>query len=244
LSIITNQLKSRHGTGKAVEGSILEFQKKVADKKQPAQKLHDATIHAARQRPLDEVMSDMKLSESLPMPSLDRRIILGGQTALLKAYYIILSDRFPIIQALKSSELAGSVKISGGLPDQLAKSFFKACKTSIDQCNTDNLPKLAVETSIYFAKIARLFDSYCLATESDSGKNIDVIPDAKELLDRALQLCDQPFQNADLLRTAVEECINSLSKEWYEEVTPEEIAAIKAAMVSGRGGLATNSGHW
>ncbi|CRL28667.1 unnamed protein product [Penicillium camemberti] len=30
----------------------------------------------------------------------------------------------------------------------------------------------------------------------------------------------------------------------YEEVTPEELASIKIAMVGGRGGMATNSGHW
>ncbi|KAJ5685605.1 hypothetical protein N7536_008224 [Penicillium majusculum] len=30
----------------------------------------------------------------------------------------------------------------------------------------------------------------------------------------------------------------------YEEVTPEELAYIKIAMVGGRGGMATNSGHW
>lgn len=242
--MIKNLLRSRHGTGKAVEESILEFQRKVADKNQPAQKLHDAIVYASRQLPLEEVMSNMKLAESAPILSRDRRITLGGQAALLKAYYIILSDRFPIVQALKLSPLAGSVNITLGMPDQLAKGFFNACKETICRCNTDNLPKLAVETSIYFARIARLFDSYCRATESDSSKDLDVIAEAKKLLDCALLLCDHPFQNADVLRTAVEECMNALRKEWYEEVTAEEIAAIKAAMVSGGGGFATHSGHW
>ncbi|KUM59257.1 hypothetical protein ACN42_g7873 [Penicillium freii] len=30
----------------------------------------------------------------------------------------------------------------------------------------------------------------------------------------------------------------------YEEVTPEELASIKIAMVGGQRGMATNSGHW
>jgi hypothetical protein len=35
-----------------------------------------------------------------------------------------------------------------------------------------------------------------------------------------------------------------LGREWYEVVTPEELAVIKAAMVSGPRGIATHSGHW
>jgi hypothetical protein len=35
-----------------------------------------------------------------------------------------------------------------------------------------------------------------------------------------------------------------LQKERYEVVTPEELAAIKQAMVSGPAGIATHSGHW
>jgi hypothetical protein len=35
-----------------------------------------------------------------------------------------------------------------------------------------------------------------------------------------------------------------MAKEWYEEVTTEEIEAIKAAMVSGSQGIATHPGHW
>jgi hypothetical protein len=57
-------------------------------------------------------------------------------------------------------------------------------------------------------------------------------------------MCTQPFQNADILGDAVEEMIKLLGGEWYELVTPEEVAAIKAAMVSGPGGIATHSGHW
>jgi hypothetical protein len=38
--------------------------------------------------------------------------------------------------------------------------------------------------------------------------------------------------------------MKSLRKEWYEQATPEEVAAAKRAMVSGAGGIATHSGHW
>ena len=35
-----------------------------------------------------------------------------------------------------------------------------------------------------------------------------------------------------------------MGKEWYELVSVEEVAAIKAAMVSGPQGIATHFGHW
>lgn len=52
------------------------------------------------------------------------------------------------------------------------------------------------------------------------------------------------FHNATRLGTAVKDTIRLLGKEWYEPVSVEEIAAIKAAMVSGPRGFATHSGHW
>lgn len=169
---------------------------------------------------------------------------MGGRAAQLKASYVILSDRFLIARRVKTSHSATRIKIAGGAPDPDAKRFFTSCKAFIEQCNADHLPRLAVETSIYFAKIARLFDTYCHATESNSGDQIDIVGEAKNLLNQALTLCDRPFQNSTILRSAVQECIKSLRQQWYEEVTPEEIAAVKQAMVSGAGGIATHSGHW
>ncbi|KAL2168166.1 hypothetical protein VTG60DRAFT_334 [Thermothelomyces hinnuleus] len=65
------------------------------------------------------------------------------------------------------------------------------------------------------------------------------------LLDRALGLCATiPGPDGDAYRTEVEETMRLFSEPHYEEVTPAEIAAIKAAMVRGAGGLATHSGHW
>jgi hypothetical protein len=66
---------------------------------------------------------------------------------------------------------------------------------------------------------------------------------AKTLLEKAKEMCTQPFQNADILGEAVEEMMKLLGREWYEVVTLEELAAIKAAIVSGPRGIATHSGH-
>jgi hypothetical protein len=58
------------------------------------------------------------------------------------------------------------------------------------------------------------------------------VAEAKELLEQAKLLCRQQFQNGEALGNAVDEALRLLGKEWYE-VTAEEIAAIKAAMVGG-----------
>lgn len=46
------------------------------------------------------------------------------------------------------------------------------------------------------------------------------------------------------LRDAVRATTRLYEGPRYEEVTPDELAAIKTAMVSGSGGIATHSGHW
>jgi hypothetical protein len=48
----------------------------------------------------------------------------------------------------------------------------------------------------------------------------------------------------EILLKGVEEAIKLLRGEWYSEVTADELALIKQAMVSGSGGIATHSGRW
>ncbi|KAL2151055.1 hypothetical protein VTH82DRAFT_6153 [Thermothelomyces myriococcoides] len=68
---------------------------------------------------------------------------------------------------------------------------------------------------------------------------------ATDLLGRALELCATiPSPDGEAYRAEVEETMRLFTGPRYEEVTPAEIAAIKAAMVSGPGGLVTHSGHW
>jgi len=66
---------------------------------------------------------------------------------------------------------------------------------------------------------------------------------ARELLENAQVLCSQPFENSSVLRNAVEQTLEFWGREWYEEVTFEELAMVKAALFGARGGLATYSGH-
>jgi hypothetical protein len=121
--------------------------------------------------------------------------------------------------------------------------FLQTCRTFIWDCDVENLPKLAVEASLSYASIARLYGSFCHSIKTGLDKAANYVKMAKELLDKAQELCKQPFKNTKILRDDVEESRSLLRKEWYEEVTAEEIMAIKSAMVSGHEGIATHSGH-
>lgn len=243
-SEISQKLKDRNQQCRKLEQAIKDFRNKVADKHQPAQKLHEATVHAARSGSIDQLMADLSLGNAVPAVGRDRRVTLGGRAAQLKVESISLADKFSIAQALRSLLSSSSVKIAGGAPDQLAKPFFQSCKAFITDCEVESLPKLGVETCLYYATIAQSYRSFGSATKTNIAKTSEYIKTARELLERARGLCDKKFQNAELLREAIEASIKRLEMEWYEEVTADELAAIKAAMVGGPGGIATHSGHW
>ena len=242
---ITKQLNDRHAQATKCEKEIQKFLKQVADKNQPAQKLHDATVNAMRRRSVDEIMTNLSIADSSPPIARDRRITLGGCLAQLQAESIIIDDSLCIFRVLTTSPDT-SIKIPGGVREQDAKTFFKNCKTFIDDCATASLPKLSVEATLYYARTARSYDSYSRAITSDNHPKhaSEQVTTAKALLETAKEACSLGFQNAANLRNAVEESLKLLGREWYEEVTTEEIAAIKKAMVSGAGGLDTHSGHW
>jgi hypothetical protein len=238
---IDKELKDRQAKSTKLRKAVQSFCKKVADKYQPAQKLHNATVHAARQRSIEELMDSLAVVNTVPNVPRDRRVALGGQIAQIKVEQIILIYQFALLQTSRSPASSASIKVPGGDPSQLVKPFFRICEAFINDCTSQNLPKLSVEARIYYAKAARSYQSYCRSNTTDienAAKHVNI---AKTLLEKAKEMCTQPFQ---ILGDAVEEMMKLLGREWYEVVTPEEVAAIKAAMVSGPRGIATHSGHW
>jgi hypothetical protein len=246
---ITRTLKERHAKSSKVEGAIKAFCNNVADKHQPAQKLHEATVYAARKATettttLDILIPNLTVADAAPDLPRDRQITMGGQMIQIKAEFVILSDKFIIAQTLKSESTQNSIKIPGGAPGLHAIPFFQRCKKFIEECNVESLPKLAVEVSLLYANIARSFESFCILANMEHDQVATHVEMAKQLLEDARELCKQPFRNAEGLRNAVEESIRLMKKQWYEKVTAEEIRAIKVAMVSDSNGIATHSGHW
>jgi len=73
---------------------------------------------------------------------------------------------------------------------------------------------------------------------------MEYVTRAKDLLEEANKMCTSSSHNAAGLRTAVDQTLRLLRKEWYEPVSAEDIAAIKAAMNNGSQGIATHSGRW
>ncbi len=241
---VTKVLNERFNRARELEKDIVACCRKVADKNQPVQKLHEATLTAARRKAIDRLMTDLSITNSISAVPRDRRVTLGGRATQLQAECIILSDSMSIALALKSEPAGSSCKVPGGAPEKLAKLFFKTCKTFIDECDIENLPKLGVEARLYYARTARSYESYCRSTKTNVNQASTYVKEAKALLEDAEELCKRPFENAEGLRRAVQDSVKLLGKEWYEDVTAEELAAIKAAMVRGPQGINTHSGHW
>ncbi|RAL63386.1 hypothetical protein DID88_003810 [Monilinia fructigena] len=216
----TRLLKEREDKSRGLERAVKNFCEKVKDKYQPATKLHDAVITAYRQRSLEYELQALSIREPARTSPRDRRIVFAGAGVMLKVQYVTLADKFSIAQKLRSN--GSPIEIPEGLPDALGKSFLQSCSSHIDLCLGENLPKLAVQGILYYAKITKLYNSY--VHSSSSSKSVAKRPQyeverAKELLEQAKRLCEKGFQNADLLLTAVEESIKFLDREcghWYE----------------------------
>lgn len=241
---ITRKVSVRHAKSRRIAEEIVIFQYKSVGRNQPSQKLHDAVISATRRLPVEAMIANLEVNHAVPLVSRDQRVTLGARLIQLQAHCCIYTDSYEITQKLKSSSTYSKVTIPGKQPDKTAKTFFEDCNVLIDDCHKANLPKFIVETSIYYAKVARAYESYSRSIRTGADKISAHTDAARVLLEKAEQLCEQRFQNADNLRTLVQEWLKVLRKECYEEVTAKELANIKAAMVSGPRGIATHSGHW
>ncbi|KAF2704119.1 P-loop containing nucleoside triphosphate hydrolase protein [Pleomassaria siparia CBS 279.74] len=247
-TFVSAQIQNRYDAFSMLSRKVKSFLQTVADRHQPAQKLHQAIIHATianRSKSLDEGLASLGIQDTFPSVERDRRITLGGRLLQIRAECIVLEDKFRIAVVLKSTPSAERMRLPRGSPERLTKPFLQTCTAFIAESSTDNLPRFTVEASLYFAKIVLLYQSSGLSSDQgDRGKVMEYVREARNLLENALEICKQPFQNAEQLRKAVEESFELLGREWYETVTLEELAAIKQAMVTGPTGMATHSGHW
>jgi hypothetical protein len=241
-----NALKKRDETCKHLQKAIESFRDKIANTHKPAQKLHDATIRAIRDMPVNGLMGCLAIAGDIPIVPHDRQIAFAGRMVQIKADSVILSDSFRIVHGLELSAqdepLYVLIKVPN--PSQLARPFFEVCENFITDCLTERLWKLRVEGILSYARIVGLYESHCRSHRIDvenASKHRNI---ARDFLEEARTNYACGFRDADILLNAVEEMIALFKKEWYEKVTIEEMAAIKAAMVSGPGGLATHSGHW
>tara|TARA_R110002003_G_scaffold702_16_gene21241 strand:+ start:26813 stop:28072 length:1260 start_codon:yes stop_codon:yes gene_type:complete len=242
-------LEMRYVAVGAFERSCKDFQKKTDTQHEPTNKLHQAIAHANKKHhPIETDFA--KLNMNSPAVGRehggDQRIKHGGSLLHIKIKCLVLEDKAGILSILKSRypvNTPSPTGLRGSLVVQF-ESILQECVKLFDDCIVAKLPKIAVEVTLYYARIVQALVSSGLTKHSDRDKVLGFRRDASELLEIAAKLCEQPFGGASALMTAVEQSLRVLGKEFYEEVTKEEIEAIKQAMVSGPGGVATHSGHW
>jgi len=238
----STQWNHRYDAYTKLENDIKEFIRNVSYEHQPARKLHDAIVHASRKQQSEHMMSSPDLHTSIPPTQRDQRISTGAEILTLKLKTMFFEEKFEILTAMYSK--VSLPPVLGSIPRSRAVEFFKHCESVFESSKRANLARFAVEATLYYAKYARVFERRCQKMKTDIDKAEEYVKKGEAMLAEARELCNQPFQNADTIRDAVDGMIKVLRKQWYEDVTDQEIDAIKKAMVQGPGGMATHSGHW
>lgn len=261
---------SRYGRCTELRKDTQGVCKAASHEQQPAKKLADAIAHARKPRqgkskgrapsPLDEDMAQLNLEDGeveIPTLVLNQQITLGARMAQLRIDDVMLCDQLRLVGA----DLAGGIVWpQGHEPRTTARRLLGASECFIDECQAARLPRLAVQASIAFARVVGYLGSHAhrgpSATDNGKGKAVaktadeervlgDNVKAARRRLDDAARMCESSgFEGAPELLGVVKSLQRRFEKERYEPVTADELAAIKAAMVSGRGGIATHSGHW
>lgn len=247
------QIGARYYAFYKVAKEAVVLSKTMDTEHQPTKLLKDAI--ALGQKSEDESVSISSQLERLRIstPTPDNQITLGARLISINAREFVLHDMSRLLNSkAKIEEAFLIVQLN-----QITIPFLKDCQNLIIQAKGASLFRIVITATLAFAKISELF-GWCRRTHPVPGKEK---PDekvregtgleshenrrntAREFLADALHLCDQ-LGNCEELREKVLEMIRLFEGAQYEEVTPEELASIKIAMVGGRGGLATNSGHW
>lgn len=247
---LSKKISNRYANAVHLINDVKGFQLKMAKKHQPVHKLYEAIVHATTSNTtLDATLAALSIeaSASATKRESDSRVTSSARLVELKVQSLLLDDKFEIIRSVKSKAPGSILTVSfwgGGSPGKKTDLFLQECKKLFDDCIAESLPEIAVEATLYYARIAQPFGTPSLALDSDRARAMEYRKTAQKLLEEAKQLCDHSFRDRDTLLQAVLHTTKMLSKEFYEEVSKEELAAIKKAMVSGRGGIATQAGHW
>ncbi|KAF1833598.1 P-loop containing nucleoside triphosphate hydrolase protein [Decorospora gaudefroyi] len=249
MQYINDGIRNRSEDAISLTNAVKSFRLRMDMQHQPTYKLHQATVHAiSRSTALDVGLANLAIESSAKSANRDRdqRITLGGSLLEIKVRSLVIEDSFDIARAVKANGFVTSLplKFPGGSPEKKTEQFLRDCKKLIQDCIDESLPRLAVEATLYYARIAQLFGSSGLAKDTDRTRATEYRNTAKRSLEKAEKLCENSFRGRDTLRQAITSAVKMLNKEFYAVVTKEEIEDIKQAMVSGPRGIATHSGHW
>lgn len=249
VSGVSRTIASRYKELVLLLNGIKALQKRMTMHHQPAQKLHQAILYVmSHGSSLDFAMDKLSIDSSAASVkrSGDLRVTLGAHLLEIKIQALLLEDEFDIADRVRSKcpNSTISLRFWGGAPAEKTNAFLESCKQLMEDCTAATLPKIAVETALHYARIAQLFGSSGLADDEAQLRAKAYRNTANELLQKAERLCEHKFRDRDTLLKAIVRATKMMSREFYEAVSKEELEAIKNAMVSGRGGIATHSGHW
>ncbi|KAL2130209.1 hypothetical protein VTI74DRAFT_6765 [Chaetomium olivicolor] len=261
-------VKELHKTATTLEQETAKLRREMDAEYQPTKKLFDAILTFQRLEreqaaSLEQKIQKLDISSAKIMvsqPIYDQQITLGAQRLQLRIQEAMLRDSLSLLFRPDGRFLAALVL--GNAAEKRTALFLNQCRDLIAKATEAKLPRLVIPTCLAYARIAQLEGWYCRAIANNASTNSErpnQAPDrknkgkekeepttreiARTFLITALGMCDS-FPGGKDYRTEVEQMTRLFEDEWYEEVTPEEIAAIKVAMVSGPGGIATHSGHW
>jgi hypothetical protein len=244
---VAKKLDARYVKAGHLEKDVRSFLRKTNENHKPSHKLHDAIVHAAsKQLNINEAFGKMSFSPVATSIKQDRdqRITLAGRLYHLKVRQLVLDDKFEVLEAFKACFPTATLDFPGGLPVDRSRSFLRDCLELIKDCKQANSPRCAVEASLYYAHATRLLMSTGLNKGIEGPKIMQYRESAIGLLKEAEKLCESAFQDRDQLQEGIERSFELLGREFYQKVSREEVEAIKRAMVSGRGGIGSHSGHW
>jgi hypothetical protein len=248
--VVAQKISQRYKHANEIERDVRNFKSRTYNSHKPAHKLQDATLYAIeRDLNICKSLARMGLNDRVPSaPSgrtdRDQRIPLGAQLLFLNLKRIVLNDKFEVFGIITREIPAAA---SYGILDEPMEHimpFLAECLQTIKQCSESQLPKLAVQATLYYAQIFHVSNPTKIDNENDRKNVAKLHETAKDMLAKARKLCEQPFNGAPAFSVAIERYLSLLGKEFYEEVTKAELDAIKKAMLGGRQGIATHSGHW
>lgn len=169
------------------------------------------------------------LEPETPLTSLDTRMDLNRRTSEIKLKYVLLADSLDTSRILRKAGALTQINKPGASAEKFCVPFFEMAKEFIDEYYEPKFVKASVETMVYFAKIAKVYEPFCNANDIDCS---DIIHKANDLMDIANMICGScPFQNSEGLQAAIAETRHLLTKQFFDDFTPEELACVKQVVL-------------
>lgn len=213
--------------------------KRMDTEHQPAKRLHDAIIARERSSGVSSLEDGMQgLAIGSPtdrrgvVSALDKQVTLKARLLRIKTLDTTLSDKL-------SGERTNTPQPARTATTRLLEN----CANLVADATEANLPRVVIESTLAYVGIFQLQES---RPDSEPGEKPPPPPwdheAVRQRLSDAASLCDG-LPGTKALREAVASMARLFEGPRYEEVTAQEIEAIRAAVLSG-GGIRTHSGHW